>query len=151
MALSIDGKTRHFHRDLTWKVCATILFISVGATAAEAYLFKYLQATYEFSAISYYVASTIPGVLFLLAAVVWKGRLRKLTLPAAVAYIPYAALGKNFDAFNFCPLHYRARNGHALASRRLQCPLASRSRLCCRDRATFFRPQPQGKPRCLAR
>jgi drug/metabolite transporter (DMT)-like permease len=100
LAFSLDGKTHHFRRDIGWKVWGAILFIYVFSTAIEAYLFKYLHAAYEVNAVTYYVYSTIPGVLILLAVLVGKGRTRMLFDRGARAYIPYAALGKSFDSFN---------------------------------------------------
>lgn len=100
LAFSLDGKTHHFRRDLTWKIWAMILFIYVFGTAVEAYLFKYLHTTYDVNAVSYYVYSTVPAVILLLLVVIWKGRTAKLFAPSAMSYLPYAALGKAFDAFN---------------------------------------------------
>jgi drug/metabolite transporter (DMT)-like permease len=100
LAFSLDGKTHHFRRDLTWKVWAAILFIFVFGTAVEAYLYKYLHAAYDVNAVSYYVYSTVPVVVMLFAVVILKGRTAQLISPAAVSYMPYAALGKAFDSFN---------------------------------------------------
>jgi len=100
LAFSLDGKTHHFRRELGWKVWGAILFIFILATAIEAYLFKYLHATYDVNAVSYYVYSTIPGVIILLFVVIWKRRIAQLVTPIALSYLPYAILGKTFDAFN---------------------------------------------------
>lgn len=100
LAFSLDGKTHHFRRDLGWRIWAALTFIYVLGAAAEAYLFKYLHATHDVNAVSYYVYSTIPGIIFLFFIVVWKRRTQQLFSPAARAYMPYAMLGKSFDSLN---------------------------------------------------
>lgn len=100
LAFSLDGKTHHFRRDFGWKVWSAILFIYVFATAFEAYLFKYLHTTYQVNAVTYYVYLVIPIVCILFCVLVWKGRFKQLFSPAAMTYLPYAALGKTFDTFN---------------------------------------------------
>lgn len=100
LAFSLDGKTHHFRRELTWHVWAAIFFIYVFAVATEAYTFKYLNSTFAVNAVSYYVSSTIPSVAILLCVLLFKGRAKLLLSKNARAYIPYAALGKSFDSFN---------------------------------------------------
>ncbi|MEK7155652.1 MAG: hypothetical protein AAB734_02125 [Patescibacteria group bacterium] len=100
LAFSLDGITHHFRRELTWNIWGAIFFIFVFNIALEAYFFKYLNAAHEVNAVSFYVYSTIPSVLILLAILAWKGRARQLFSRAAVTYLPYAALGKSFDSLN---------------------------------------------------
>lgn len=100
LAFSLDGITHHFRRDLTWHVWAAILFIYVFNTGFEAYLFKYLNATYNLNAVSFYVYSTIPATAILFFVLLYKGRFRYLLTRPARAYIPYAMLGKFLDSFN---------------------------------------------------
>jgi len=100
LAFSLDGKTHHFRRDLTWKIWAAIFFIFVLSVGIEAYLFKYLNANHGVNAVSYYVYSTIPAVLLLFALLAWKGRARALVSRQSLLYMRYAALGKSFDSLN---------------------------------------------------
>lgn len=100
LAFSLDGKTHHFRRNLTWKVWAAIFFIYVFNVSLEAYLFKYLHATYALNAVSFYVYSTMPAVAILLAVLAWKGRARLLYARESLLYMRYAALGKSFDSLN---------------------------------------------------
>lgn len=100
LAFSLDGKTHHFRRELTWHTWGAIAFIYVFAVAIEAYTFKYLHTVYDVNAVSYYISSTVPSVILLFGLLIWKGRIRQLVSRNARTYLPYAALGKSFDSLN---------------------------------------------------
>lgn len=100
LAFTLDGKTHHFRRNFGWRIWGSLFYIYVFTIGLEAYLFKYLYATESLNAVSYYASSTLYAVMFLFGALIVTRRIPLLFSRSARAYIPYAALGKTFDAFN---------------------------------------------------
>ncbi|MFZ2887271.1 MAG: EamA family transporter, partial [Minisyncoccia bacterium] len=99
IAFSLDGKTEHFKREFTWKVAGAFVFIYILQSGIENYTFKHFSDG-GLNAISYYASIWSLTTLLFLGVLLVKGKMHTLVARAAVTYIPYAALGKTFDAFN---------------------------------------------------
>lgn len=100
LAFTLDGKTHHFRKNFGWKIWGALFYIFVFTIGVEAYLFKYLNATYSLNAVSYYTSSTIYAAALLFMALLATRKIGLLFSRNSRAYIPYALLGKSFDAFN---------------------------------------------------
>jgi len=100
LAFALDGKTHHFNRELTLGVLGALLCIFLLTTGVEAYLFKYLHKTYALNGVSFYASGWFFASIFLFLFVVGTKKTHRLLTRSAIIYIPYAIIGKIFDAFN---------------------------------------------------
>jgi drug/metabolite transporter (DMT)-like permease len=94
---AIDGKTHHFKREFSLAVWA-LLFYDIIQTGAEAYLFKYLNATQGVSPMTFFLMVWLSAVVFLFALVLYQRKTHLLFKKAALVYLPRAGVGKLFDA-----------------------------------------------------
>ena len=100
IAFVLDGVTHHFRRIFTWRIAGALFLMTVVYAGADAYLFKYLHSAYQLSAVSYSFSTHLFNVVFLFGIVVARGSFAHLFDTAAIRYLPYAAIGKSFDAVN---------------------------------------------------
>lgn len=100
VAFTLDGKTHHFNRELTWRVWGAFFFVYVLLTATEAYAFKYLHATHGFTGVGFYVSTSLVATALLFLVVLARGKIRFLFSHSTLLYVPYAIAGKSFDALN---------------------------------------------------
>jgi uncharacterized membrane protein len=100
IAFTLEGKTHHFKRALTWRVGAALFFMTVVYAGCDAYLFTYLNASHGLEAVSYSASAHVFNGMFLFGLIIARGRLPRLFDRSARRYIPYAAIGKSFDSLN---------------------------------------------------
>jgi drug/metabolite transporter (DMT)-like permease len=97
VAFSIDGDSLRPKPELTravWGALMLVLFYN----GAEAYLFKYLHATYDLNGVSFYASLWLLSTACLFALVLSQRKERLLIDKTARTYLPRVAVSKSCDA-----------------------------------------------------
>jgi drug/metabolite transporter (DMT)-like permease len=97
VGFSIDGKTFRPKTELTGRIWGALL-LALLYGGAEAYFFKYLNATYELNGVSFYASLWLLSTVALLFLVLLQGKERLLFDRTARSYVPRIAVSKSCDA-----------------------------------------------------
>lgn len=94
---TIDWKTWQFKPELDWRVWSMFLF-GIAWSGAEAYLFKYLNASYAISGATFFGTLWFIVSICLLVPIIFLRKTRLLFAPSSVIYIAQSFASKSFDA-----------------------------------------------------
>jgi drug/metabolite transporter (DMT)-like permease len=97
VAFSIDGDTFRPKRELTRAVWGALV-LALFYNGAEAYLFKYLHASYDLNGVSFYASLWLLSTACLFALVLAQRKERLLVDRTARIYLPRIAVSKSCDA-----------------------------------------------------
>lgn len=99
IAFALDGTSHHIKREFTMRVMGSFFFIYIFQTAIETYTFKYFAAA-GLNGVSFYGSIGVFAVIFFFLFLVYRRKAHLLVSKPSVRYLPYAIVGKIFDAFN---------------------------------------------------
>lgn len=97
IGFSLDAKTLRLKSELNKYVWGIFLF-GLLWTGSQAYLFKYLNATYAVNGVSFFASMWLIVSVALFLVVIFRGKFRLLLNKPSRAYIKRASLSKSCDA-----------------------------------------------------
>jgi positive regulator of sigma E activity len=124
VAFSIDGNTFRPKPELTRAVWGALV-LAVFYNGAEAYLFKYLHATYDLNGVSFYASLWLLSTACLFVLVLSQKKERLLVDRTARTYLPRVAVSKSCDAVSSVLNGPSIVSGCCFANHSIRCAISA--------------------------